>query len=279
LLVVGLVAASLAIITMDYRQGDTGPLASMGRAAQAFMAPLQEGVTTATRPVRDFFTGLAHIPTLARENQDLRNQVTDLQGRVAAYAQSQARLQQLEGLLGIQETLFPASVPAVVIATGISNFDSSITIDKGSNDGVEVDQPVIAGSPEAPRLVGLVVSVTPISADVQLLIDRNFSVAGKLATSGETGLVVGQGEQDPRMEGIPAGTKFPSGDEPEYVFTLSYQIGDQHGRYPPGILIGQVSTVYEGVNAPLDDVAVSPAVDFTALEFVLVLQTPSGSQA
>ena len=61
-----LVAASLAIITLDYRQGDAGPLAGMGRAAQTFMAPLQEGVTTVTRPVGDFFSGLAHLPSLAR---------------------------------------------------------------------------------------------------------------------------------------------------------------------------------------------------------------------
>lgn len=277
LLVVGLVALSLAIITVDYREGDSGPLASLGRDAQTFMAPLQEGVTTATRPVGDFFTGLAHLPSLARENQDLQNQVADLEARVAANAQIQAQNQQLEEQLGLKTTLFPHSVPAVVIANGYSNFDYTITIDKGTDDGVAVDQPVITGSVESPRLVGLVISVTAISADVQLLIDRNFGVAGRLASSGETGLVVGQGEQDLQMDGIPADTKFPSGDQPEYVFTVTYKIGDEHGRYPPGLLIGQVSKVYPGTT-PLAEVSVAPAVDFTALEYVQVLQTQTGGQ-
>jgi rod shape-determining protein MreC len=277
LLVIGLVALSLAIITVDYREGDSGPLASLGRGAQTFMAPLQEGVTTATRPVGDFFTGLAHLPSLARENQDLQNQVADLQTRVAANAQIQAQNQQLEEQLGLKTTLFPHSVPAVVIANGYSNFDYTITIDKGTDDGVAVDQPVITGSVESPRLVGIVASVTSISADVQLLIDRNFGVAGRLASSGETGLVVGQGEQDLRMDDIPADTKFPSGDQPEYVFTVSYKIGDEHGRYPPGLLIGQVSKVYPGTT-PQADVSVAPAVDFTALEYVQVLQTQTGGQ-
>jgi rod shape-determining protein MreC len=276
LLVVGLVALSLAIITVDYREGDSGPLASLGRGAQTFMAPLQEGVTTATRPVGDFFTGLAHLPSLARDNQDLKNEVADLQGRVAAYAQLQAQVRALEESAGLQ-SLFPNSVSAVVIANGVSNFDYSITIDKGSNDGIAVDQPVIAGSIESPRLVGLVVSVTTISADVKLLIDRDFAVAGRLATSGETGLVVGQGEQDLRMEDIPVDTKFPGGDQPEYVFTVSYKIGDEHGRYPPNLLIGQVSKVYQGTT-PLAEVSIAPAVDFTALEYVQVLQTQTGSQ-
>jgi rod shape-determining protein MreC len=275
LLVVGLVAASLAIITLDYRQGDAGPLASMGRAAQTFMAPMQKAVTSATRPVGEFFSGLAHLPSMARENQDLKEQVATLQTQVSGDVQRQAELQRLYDLLGLQTSLDPAAVPAVVIANGLSNFDYSITIDKGSNDGVKVGQPVVTGSAESPRLVGQVVSVTPISSDVQLLIDRNFNVAGGLATSGETGLVTGQGDQDLTMSDIPNGTKFPE-SQPEYVFTITYDIGGQHGRYPPNILIGEVSSVHEGSNSLDTDVSVRPAVDFSALEFVLVLQSPIG---
>jgi rod shape-determining protein MreC len=275
LLVVGLVAASLAIITFDFREGDSGPLAAMGRAAQAFMAPLQEGVTTATRPVGDFFTGLAHLPSLARQNQDLQNQVTDLQGRAAAYDVMRERVAQLYEQLGLKDAN-RGSIAATVIANGASNFDYSITINKGSDDGVEPDQPVITGGTGSPLLVGIVSSVTPISADVRLLIDRDFAVAGRLATSGETGLVVGQGEQDLRMDQVPADTEIPTGDQPEYVFTTTYHIGDEHGLYPPDLLIGQVSTVYQGTT-PLDQVSIKPAVDFSTLEYVLVLQ--SGGKA
>ena len=275
LLVVGLVAASLAIITLDYRQGDAGPLAGIGRGAQTFMAPMQEAVTTATRPVGDFFSGLAHLPSMARENQDLKEQVATLQTLVAGDVQRQAELQRLYDLLHLQTTLHPDAVPAVVIGNGLSNFEYSITIDKGSNDGIRVGQPVVTGSVDSQRLVGQVVSVTPISSDVQLLIDRNFAVAGGLATSGETGLVAGQGDQDLSMNGIPAGTKFPEG-QPEYVFTVTYDIGGQQGLYPPNILIGEVSSVHEGSNALDTDVAIRPAVDFSALEFVLVLETSTG---
>ena len=276
LLVVGLVAASLAIITLDYRQGDAGPLAATGRAAQAFMAPLQQAVTTATRPVGDFFSGLAHLPSMARENRDLKEQVATMQTQVAGSAQQQLELQQLRDLLGLSTSLDPNAIPAVVIGNGISNFDYSITIDKGSSDGIRVGQPVVTGSAASPRLVGQVVSVTPISSDVQLLIDRTFAVAGGLGTSGETGLVTGQGDQDLTMDGVPAGTTFPEG-QPEYVFTVTYDIGGQHGRYPPDILIGEVSSVHEGSNALETDVSIRPAVDFSALEFVLVLQTPTGN--
>jgi rod shape-determining protein MreC len=276
LLVVGLVAASLAIITLDFREGDSGPLAAMGRAAQAFMAPLQAGVTNATRPVGDFLSGVAHLPSLSRENQELKLELAEAAADKAAYdalAQRLAQVSDQAGLLGAN----PGSVPATVIANGISNFEYTITIDQGSDAGVRVDQPVIAGSPQSPLLVGIVSSVTSSSADVRLLIDRDFAVAGRLATSGQTGLVVGQGEQDLQMQQIPNGTRFPKGDQPEYVFTTTYHIGDEHGRYPPDLLIGQVSSVVENTT-PLDEVSIKPAVDFSSLRYVLVLRTQDGGK-
>jgi rod shape-determining protein MreC len=235
-------------------------------------------VTTATRPVGDFFSGLAHLPALARENQDLKQQVADLQTRIAGDVPRQAELQRIADVLDLQTTLYPTAVPAVVIGNGSSNFDYTVTIDSGTNDGIHVGQPVVTGSVDSPRLVGQVVSTTSISADVELLIDRNFEIAGALATSGVTGLVRGQGDLDLTMADIPAGTEFAEG-EPEYVFTVTYDIGGHQGRYPPNILIGEVSSVHEGSNALDTDVSISPAVDFSSLEFVLVLQTPPGDAA
>lgn len=277
LLVVGLVVASLAIITVDYRQGDSGPLAEMGRAARTFMAPLQEAVTNVTRPVGNFFSGVAHLPSLAQENADLKSQVADLQARINATSQIEVQNQELVNLLNLKQSLQPSSVPAVVISNGMSNQNYYITIDRGSNDGVRTNDPVVTGDQEGARLVGIVVSTTTNSAEVRLLIDEGFSVPGRLATSGETGLVIGNGDQDLSMQDIPATTKFPAGDAaPESIFTISYSVGDLQSRFPPNILIGTVSSVVQGGVEPDATVSVRPAVDFSSLEDVLVLQTADG---
>jgi rod shape-determining protein MreC len=276
LLVVALVVASLTIITIDYREGDSGPLAAMGRTARTFMAPLQEAVTNVTRPVGNFFSGVAHLPSLAQENTNLKAEVADLQARINATSQIEAQNLELQNLLNLKQSLTPSSVAAVVISNGMSNVNYYITIDRGSNDGVRVNDPVVTGSQDGARLVGIVVATTPISADVRLLIDEGFSVPGRLATSGETGLVVGNGDQDMTMQDIPATTKFPSGTGTESVFTISYSVGDQHGRFPPNILIGTVSSVVQGGVEPDAQVSVRPAVDFSSLEAVLVLQTANG---
>lgn len=266
-----LVSISLAVITLDYREGQAGPLAGLGRTALAAMAPLQKAVSTVTRPIGDFFTGLVRLPSLEEQNQQLRRDNEALRVRIAraAYVESQAA--RLADLLGLRQSLTPQSVPAVVIAYGLSNFRWTITIDRGSADGIAVDQPVITGSAQAPMLVGKVVQVSAVSAEVQLIIDRDSAVAGRLSVSQETGLVEGQGDGDLRMSLVNPGTVVEGN---ETVVTQGYEVNGQRGLYPPGLVIGEVSRVIPGASDLQEFVTVRPAVDFSALEFVLVMQTP-----
>ena len=78
LLVVTLVAASLAIITVDYRGGDDGPLDSVGEAISSALAPMQRAVSGVVQPVSNFFSSLAELPSLTARNAELERQVQDL---------------------------------------------------------------------------------------------------------------------------------------------------------------------------------------------------------
>ena len=266
LLVVALVSISLAIITLDYRGGTTGPLASLGRTAKAAIAPLQEAVTSVTRPVGNFFSGLANLPSLAEENRRLKEELAEARA-IAAGAQVDATVnEELLDLLGLQD--IRGGVAALVIGNGVSNFDWSITINRGSSDGVAVDMPVIAGSPEAARLVGKVIDVTSDSADVQLILDRDHSVYAEVAGTPEAGLVRGRGDEDLVMDLDPDAEL--EGDE--NVFTLGYLVDGQPGVYPSGLLIGQIARVSPQPNALSLPVEIRPAVDFSTLDAVLVLQ-------
>jgi len=273
LLVVALVSASLAVITLDYRQGESGPLAGVGTAAKTFMAPLQQAVTTVTEPVGDFFSGLAHLPSLADENERLKEEVAELSSTIQQEGFDQAQFETLRDLQELSLTLAPPVVSAAAVTgNGFSNFEYTVTINKGTVDGIEVNQPVATGSPESPMLVGLVVDVTAISADVRLIIDRDSAVAATVENTREAGLVEGQGASDLRMGFISPGTLI-EGDEP--VFTQGYELDGQAGLYPPGMLIGQVSRFVPAENETQEYIEVRPAVDFETLQFVLVLQAGS----
>lgn len=274
LLVATLVSICLVVITVDYRSGPTGPLEAFGKLSLAIMSPFQKGVSKITNPIGDFFSGLAHLPTLEADNARLRSELDATQSQIIKATTDQSRLATLEDLLGIKAALAPDTVGAVVIGNSISNFEWTITIDKGSSAGVSVGAPVVAspGTDVPPGftggLVGHVVRTTPYSSDVQLIIDPNSEVAGRLFTSGETGLIQGQGENDMRMNFVAASAPVRLDD---LVSTVAFQASDFQSRYPPGIVIGKVSHILQDAGSPDKYVQVRPTVDFSSLEFVLVV--------
>lgn len=272
LLVVTLVSASLITITVDYRQGDSGALAAAGDTAIAVIAPLQEAVSKVTDPIGNFFSTLVRLPAIRREKEELESRVAVLEEQVATTTSDRTRLNEVEALLGLQES-FSARVEttaAQVIANGVSNFEWTITIDKGSSDGIADEMPVVA----AAGLVGHVVRVTPGSSIVQLIIDPESFVAGRLDGSGETGLLEGQGDGDLRMSQVEADIQvLPD----ERVVTAGYRFGGiAESLYPPNVLIGTVSRVLSDDSALEKFVTVRPAVDFSTLSVVLVVLS-SGS--
>jgi len=267
--VVSLVAASLAIITVDYRAGDEGPLAAAGRATSSAIAPMQRAVSNVVQPVSNFFSSLADLPSLSRRNGELRRQVDDLKTVQQLNQELIRRIDTLERLLGLQ-TIMSRTISARVIGSGVSNFEWTITIDRGSDEGIEMDMPVVTGASDGPRLVGRVIEVTPISSVVQLIIDRDFAVAGRLSTSREAGIVMGRGEEDLRMDLLAPGIQV-SDTEPESVFTLGYEVNGQPGLYPAGILIGTVSRAFSEPDSVESSVTIRPAVDFSTLQYVLVV--------
>jgi rod shape-determining protein MreC len=267
LLVVTLVSISLVTITLDYRQGDSGPLSAAGDVALAVISPLQEAVSKATHPIGNFFSTLLRLPAIRRENEDLKDLLAELRSQIATTTADAVRLQQLEALLGLRESLGPKvdTTAAEVIANGVSNFDWTITIDKGSGQGVEVDMPVIASA----GLIGHVTQVAPDSAVVQLIIDPDSAVAGRLDVSRQTGLLSGEGEQDLRMGLVDATAEVQPGEQ---VVTAGYRIpGIAQSLYPPGILVGSVSRVLPDDAALEKFITVRPAVDFSSLDVVLVV--------
>lgn len=267
LLVVSLVSAALVTITVDYRQGDSGPLASAGDAALTLIAPLQEAVSKVTDPIGEFFSTLVHLPSIRNDRDELARQLDRARQEMAVERADQNRLNELEALLGLQESFGPSvdTTAAQVIGHGASNFEWTITVDKGSSDGIEVDMPVVASA----GLVGHVIHVTANSSEVQLIIDPQSFVGGRLDVSEEIGMVEGEGEGDLRMGLVDPDTPV---EPDEHVVTAGFRFeGVAQSLYPPNILIGTVSRVLEDDSALQKFVTIRPAVDFSTLDLVLVV--------
>jgi rod shape-determining protein MreC len=99
---------------------------------------------------------------------------------------------------------------------------------------------------------------------VQLIIDPDSAVAGRLSSSGETGLVIGQRNHPLTMDLVDPDANVAANEQ---VVTAGYQ----SGLYPPGIPIGFVSHIYTRPGSLTKTIELTPAVDFSALEVVLVV--------
>jgi rod shape-determining protein MreC len=268
LLVVVLVSISLAVITLDYRQGPEGPLAGLGRTSISLMAPLQHAVTDLTRPIGNFFVSLAHLPTLASENDRMTKELAAERARNNQSTGLQGEVDRLKALVGLENSIDFPVVDGLVISNGISNFENIITIDRGSADGIAVDNPVVTGGSVGARLVGRIVEVAAHASTVMLITDRDAATGARLAGTRQSGLIEGQGDADMKMSFLNAGVVVEPG---EIVETNGYQ----DGLYPPGITIGEVSRFVPATSTTESFVTVRPAVDFSTLDYVAVVLKPA----
>src|SRR5918998_2123269 len=183
-----LVALSLFLLTAYFGESAGGGLHATQRGALEVLAPIQEGANRALKPARDLFGWFGDTLDAKDERDKLKRERDALRREVAQLEVEKSELQQLRGLEeqnteGGLGNLEP--VRARVIARSPSSWYQTVQINKGSSDGVEVDQPVVNGE----GLVGKVKSVSDGNAVAMLLTDQDFGVSAETLKSGEPGSV------------------------------------------------------------------------------------------
>ena len=151
-----LVLTSVTVITLDYRGDAGGVIDSIKGAAQDAFAPVQSAADAVFNPVGDFFGGITHYGDLEAENARLREQLEDARGQ---RLQAEDARRERETLLELDDLTVVADIPSVsarVVSTSASNFDLTVQIDQGRDDGIALRMPVVTGA----GLVGRVVAVS-----------------------------------------------------------------------------------------------------------------------
>jgi rod shape-determining protein MreC len=199
------------------------------------------------------------------ENVDLRRRVAELQVKLQQQRSQVEATARLQRLLDLREASGLVTTGAQVIAGSATPDFRTVTIDKGRRDGLRAYTAVLA----AAGIVGCVVTPSRGTARVQLLVDRNAAIAGLIERSRAQGIVLGTGEDLLRMEYLATTADIRQGD-----VVVSSGID---GIYPKGFTIGRVERV-ERLGTAMKAAYVRPAVDFSALEEVLVVQSPQPGQ-
>ena len=241
------------------REGDDGVLHRAQHMVASLVAPLQEAgssldfaLSDARIAVEDALASESELSALREENAELRARLAEAE----EYRQEAVRL---ESILGISDKYSIDGKAACVIGRSTEAYDQSVTIDVGSNDGVDVGQSVMGPS----GVIGQIVSVGPRTSVVRLLTDPESGVAVLLQATREEGVVAGSLEGLLYLENVRAEANVQVGD-----VVVTSGLG---GSYTRGLIVGVVVRIDQRQGESTRRIVVSPNENAGPLQEVMVV--------
>ncbi len=261
LFILTLLCTGLIVVTFS-----TNFVSTPANAAVGFiLVPLQDGISKAGSWLNRRSEELVQIRSLLKENEELKAQIDSLTMENIRLQQDRYELTNLRELYDLDAQYDDYDkIGARIIAKDSGNWFHSFVINKGTDDGLEIDMNVMAGS----GLVGRIVDVGPNWAKVMAIIDDNSNTSGMVLSTSDNLIVTGDLEL--YAEGyisfeklIDSADRVVEGDK-----IVTSNVSD---KYLPGILIGYISGINVDSNNLTKSGLITPAVDFEHLEEVLVV--------
>ena len=230
------------------------------------VTPLQNGISKAGSYLNRRSEEIAEIKSLLKENEDLKKQITQLTMENVELQQERYELNKLRELFDLKaEYSDYEMVGARIIAKDAGNWFNSFVINKGYNDGLEINMNVIAGA----GLVGRITDVGPHWAKVMSIIDDNSNVSAMVLATSDNLIISGDlelysDEVVAFVKLVDSADRVSEGDK-----IVTSNISD---IYLPGILIGYINEVNKDSNNLTKSGLITPVVDFEHLEEVLVIK-------
>ncbi len=258
-----IVVLSLLFVLMSFSSqtryiGETRTM--FERTVMTIFSPVPKMVNWLGGTAQDMYHGYLDMRRAVDENVQLKRKVASLTTENLKLRQSEGDLRRLRSLLAYAEQYNMKTSMAQTIMLDTAGRFKSIIIDRGSDDGVDVND-VVAN---ANGLVGRVVLTTKDLAKIQLVTDNNCSVGALVERTRRQGVVRGNGSSSIELFDIPALADVQAGDR---VLTAGID-----GVYPKGIPIGMITKAEAGKSL-FKNLTVKPLVDFGMLEEVIVIHT------
>ncbi|MGN1166812.1 MAG: rod shape-determining protein MreC [Lachnospiraceae bacterium] len=257
-----LVFVCLVLLGIEQLTDTGGPLRFI---ANYTVVPMQKGISYAGMWLSDMSDNFETMEEMKKENKELQSKVDELTIENTKLRQEQYELDRLRELYKLDENYSDyEKIGAHVIANNGSNWFSDFTIDKGSNDGIKVNCNVMAGS----GLVGIVTEVGPDYARVRSIIDDSSNVSAMTLSTSDTCIVRGD------LKLIADGRiRFEKLANNKNKIEVGEQVVTSHvsNRFVQGLFIGYISEIEVDSNNLTRSGYITPAVDFSKLQEVLVI--------
>ena len=259
-----LAAICIFLLGIERFSDGGGPLRFI---ANYTVIPMQKGISYVGRFMSDVSGNFETLEDVKKENKELQSKVDELTIDNTRLRQEQYELERLRELYKLDQNYSDyEKIGAHVIANNGSNWFNDFTIDKGSNDGVQVNSNVLAGS----GLAGIVTEVGPDYARVRSIIDDSSNISAMMLSTSDTCVVRGDLElmADGRI-------RFEKLANNENEIEVGEQVVTSHvsNRFLQGLFIVYVSEIEVDANNLTRSGYITPAVDFSNLQEVLVITT------
>ncbi|HET6570368.1 MAG TPA: rod shape-determining protein MreC [Solirubrobacterales bacterium] len=262
-----LIVGSFLLLTVTYGQSS----GSVQSGVSAVFSPLQTVADRALKPARDLVGWFDKTFAARGENSRLTEELASARKQAVAGQEALSENAQLRKLVELDrdpplaESAYEP-VTGRVIGRSPTVWNSSVTLDVGSSDGVRVDDPVIGGD----GLVGIVASTQSGSAQVTLITDHESAVSAKVLPGGVQGVIrpdVGDPE-DLILDFIDSTRHVHGG---QAVVTSGWRAQGLASLFPPGLPVGEVTSAPIVEQEASQQVHLRPYADIANLDLVQVL--------
>lgn len=230
--------------------------------ANKLVMPIQNGLTYLKNKIKNNNTFFDDINNLKNENEALKEQNQELAKQLSELGIIKAENKTLREYANLSDKYTKyTTVPAYIIDRDLSNLSSTIVVNVGSKEGVQVNMPVVA----AEGVVGHVISVTENTAKVQPIIDSASSISAMMNISRDNIIAKGELGSNNTLKAT-----YISSDA-DLILEDEVETSGLGGIYPKGLKIGTLKEIVEAQNITEKYGIIETAVDFSKLETVLVI--------
>ena len=254
---------SVALAAMSFFSTNASPLTN---AANVIASPFRSAYTSIAAWFNDKQAYYKNVKALEEENEALRKRNAELEAEARQAEKALEENKLFRERLNLREQKYELELEAALVTEhNVTNWTSSLTLDRGTLHGVEVNDCVVTSTNE---LVGIVSQVGTNWCTVLTIVDTDTSLGAQVFRTRDLGLVQGDfsmmGENRLRLDYLPVGSQLLNGD-----LVVTSGLG---GFYPSDLVIGSIEEVQKDETGAASFAIIAPAADFASLTEVFIIK-------
>jgi len=228
--------------------------------------PFQKGYDSIQSGVHNLWAGFTELGDVREELQKTREKLRKYEAITEELSEIKRENFRLRSMLSMKERISHESLPASIISKDPDNWFRTIIINRGSNDGIKENMPVIAYSGEEKAVFGKIIEVRSSVSRIQPIVSTDMNLGVMLQESRFPGLLTGYSPNSNLciMNYLSKSVPVKSGD----VVISS----GQGGIFPQGLLVGKAVKTIAADSGSFQKVLVKPILDYSNIEEVFVIK-------